>query len=142
MKILTGLALLALLVLVLIPVASATPGPDPNPDPNPEPNPPPNTGSLADFLLWVIGGGGAGVIAYWLMEHIGLLGGLSSEWKRYVSLGLAAVLACLAFVAAVALSYKDDPGSAQGWLEALFAVAFLAVTAGQVLHGRLKLRPI
>ena len=133
-----ALVVLALLVLILVPVASATPGPDPDPDPNP----PPDTGSLADFLLWVIGGGGAGIVAYWLMEHIGLLGGLPSEQKRYVSLVLAAGLACLAFVAAVALSYKDDPGSAQGWLEALFAVAFLAVTAGQVLHGRLKLRPI
>ena len=95
---------------------------------------------LSEFLTWLVNGGGAGIVAYWLMDNLEFLRGLSSEWKRYASLGLAAGLAMLAFAAGVWLGYVDAPAGAQGWLEALFSVAALALGISQAWHGRAKLR--
>jgi membrane protease YdiL (CAAX protease family) len=110
-----------------------------SPLPPPDPNPPPDDGSLSGFLLWLIGGGGAALVAFWLMEKLPL-SGLSSEVKRYISLALAVVLACLAFWAAVALNYQEKPGTTKEWIEQLFAIAFLVIVGSQALHGRLRLR--
>ena len=94
---------------------------------------------LREILVWIVGGGGAAGVAYWLMERI-TLPEFSSEHRRYISLALAAVLGGLAFVASVGLGYRPMPANAQGWLESLFSVAFVAVAGGQALHGRLRLR--
>jgi len=93
---------------------------------------------LSQWLLWIVGGGGSAVITYWLMEHLPIEA-LSPELKRYLSLALAAILACLAFAASVGLDYRNDPGTTQAWVEALFTVAFVAVTGSQAIHGRLRL---
>lgn len=93
---------------------------------------------LPVVLLWLFSGGGAAVVSYWLMGK-GFLATLPSEQKRYVSMGLAALVACAAFVATVALGYADEPTGSKAWLEQLFAIAGLAITGGQALHGRLQL---
>ena len=93
---------------------------------------------LSEWLIWLIGGGGAGVVTYWLLERLPLES-WTSEAKRFLALALSALLACAAFAASVGLDYRPDPGTAQSWLEALFAVAFFAVTGIQVVHGRLRL---
>jgi len=92
------------------------------------------------FLIWVVEGGGAGVVAYYLMEKVKQLANLNPEVKRYVSLAAAAVLAMAAFVVTVFLGYTPQPADAQGWLESLFAVAFLATNLSQIIHGRKQLR--
>ena len=95
---------------------------------------------LAQFLKLVVEGGLAGVGAFFLMEKVRLLVGLNSDVKRYVSLAITATLGMLAFGAAVGLSYQPQPASAQAWLEALFAVAFISTNTSQVIHGYAKLR--
>jgi hypothetical protein len=95
---------------------------------------------LAQVLTWLFSGPGAGVITFYLMEKIPELAKLSSEAKRYVSLAMASVLAMGAFAGAVGLGYEAAPQSAQAWIEALFAVAFVSTGLSQVLHGRSKLR--
>ena len=95
---------------------------------------------LSQFLTWLVAGGGAGVFGYFLMEKVQFLAQLSSEAKRYVSLGLAALVAMAAFVLAVGFGYVQAPTTAQGWVEALFAVSFIATNLSQVIHGRVKLR--
>jgi len=94
---------------------------------------------LRDWLVWIIGGTGSGAITYWLMEHLPLAN-WTSEAKRYLALALSAALACSAFAASVGLGYRNDPGTAQAWFEALFAVAFVAVTSGQMIHARKRLK--
>ena len=93
---------------------------------------------LSEFLLWLVSGGGAGIVAYWLMERLGNLE-LSSEFKRYLSLALAAGLAMLAYYGQTLLGYVGTPETAQAWLEALFSVAAVAIGLSQVVHGRVKL---
>lgn len=96
--------------------------------------------TLFVFLAWVVEGGGAGVAAYFLMEKVKALASLNPEAKRYVSLALAGILAMGVFVLTVFLGYTPQPADAQGWLESLFAVAFLATNLSQIIHGRTKLR--
>ena len=99
-----------------------------------------DTNLLFQFLAWIISGGGATAATYFLMEKVPALVALSGEYKRYASLAIAAVVAMLAFLLVVVLSYHAAPESAQAWVENLFAVAFVAVTSSQAVHGRTKLR--
>lgn len=92
---------------------------------------------LSEWLVWIVGGGGAGVITYWIMEHLKL--DLEPEAKRYIVLLLSALLACVGFAASVGLGYRISPAGWQGWLEQLFTVVFAAFTSSQVVHARLKL---
>ena len=93
---------------------------------------------LRQLLFWVIGGG-AGAITFFVMENW-VPESWSAEAKRYLSLALAAVLAMAAFSASVALGYLPRPETAQGWVESLFSVGFVATGLSQVIHGRVKLR--
>ena len=99
-----------------------------------------DTSLLSQVLTWFVSGGGAGIVAYFLMEKLRPLAELTSELKRYVSLLLAAVLAMAAFALAVGLRYVEAPTTIQAWAEALFAVAFIATNLGQIIHGRTRLR--
>lgn len=95
---------------------------------------------LNELLAWVISGGGAGVLAYWLAAHWDWLQEQSAEVKRYVTLAGASLLGMLAYGASVAMLYVAAPVDARGWIEALFSVAALAVIGSQALHGRRELR--
>lgn len=95
--------------------------------------------ALQQIILYLVGGGGAAIVSYWLLENVPQLTALTPKAKRVVSLALAATIAMLAYGAAVGLSYTETPVNVQSLLEALFAVAFLAVGGGQALHGLRKL---
>jgi len=90
-------------------------------------------------LFWLVGGGGSAVATYFAVERIRPLAELQSEYKRWVSLGLAAVLSMAAYAGAVGLNYVDAPIGWQAWLESLFAVGGLSAGLGQLIHGRAKL---
>jgi len=100
----------------------------------------PENDQLFMMLQWFVAGGGAGIVSYWLMEKVPQLKGLAAEYKRYASVALSAVLAMAAYALAVGLNYQTSPGDLQGWLEALFAAASVAVGLSQIIHGRRKLR--
>jgi hypothetical protein len=97
-----------------------------------------DTTLLAQFLAWIVSGGGAGIITYFVMDTW-IPDSVTAEWKRYISLALAAAIAMAAFGAAVALGGIENPVTWQGWLESLFAVAFVATGLSQIIHGRKKL---
>jgi hypothetical protein len=67
-----------------------------------------DTSLLAQFLAWIVSGGGAGIVTYFVMDTW-IPDSVSAEWKRYISLALAAGIAMLAFVGAVALGGIDNP---------------------------------
>lgn len=98
-----------------------------------------DTSLLQQVLAWIVAGGGAGIITFFVMENW-IPKTLSAEAKRYISLALAAVVAMAAFAGAVRLGYLADPVTVQGWAESLFSVAFVATGLSQVIHGRAKLR--
>lgn len=98
-----------------------------------------DTTVLNQALTYIVSGGGSSLVTYWLMENIPELAELTSQYKRFASLGLAALLSCVAYLFSVGLNYISTPIGLQGWLEALFAVSFLAVFGSQSLHGKRKL---
>ena len=92
--------------------------------------------TLAQVLAWLVSGPGAGVLAFWALGKWAWFLEQSAEHKRYLSLGLTALLAMAAFSGSVGLGYTTSPGTAQAWVEALFAVSFLACGFSQAIHGR------
>jgi hypothetical protein len=93
---------------------------------------------LETFLVWVLAGGGAGIVTFFVMDKW-IPQELGAEGRRYLSIAMAALLAMAAYAGAVGLSYLADPVTWQGWLESLFAVAFVATGLSQAIHGRARL---
>lgn len=96
---------------------------------------------LSALLAWILSGGGAGVVSYWLMEHLAFLVMLSGQHKRYVSLALAGGLAVLGYLVAVGMGYQVAPVEVKGWIEALFSVIGVAIGLGQLIHGAKQMKP-
>ena len=95
---------------------------------------------LKVFLLWLVTGGGAGIVGYWLMDQVTKrFPDMTSELKRYLSLTIAAVLAMLAYYVQTVLAYVPTPETTQAWIEVLFSVAAVAIGLSQAIHGRIKL---
>ena len=91
------------------------------------------------FLLWVIEGGGAGWVTYWLMEQIGKNLNLSADVKRYISLLLPIVLAVGAYWAGVGVDVTPAPATLVEGLDALVAI-IVAIISSQAVHGFTRLR--
>lgn len=96
---------------------------------------------LRDFLLIFVSGGG-GVVVYWLMENVPALAGLASEYKRYLSLLLSALLPIPFWLLGIAMNYWSAPVDWRAWVEAIFAIAAGAILASQAVHGRKQLRDV
>ena len=96
--------------------------------------------TLKEALLWVGSGGGAGVLAYLLVGNVKVLKSLAPDYKRYVSYGITAVLALLAWGAGMGMNYLQVPVDWRGWIEAAFATITVALFASQGLHGIVDLR--
>jgi len=95
---------------------------------------------LTEALVWIISGGGAAYVGFWLVEHVAWFGQLASDLKRYAAFGLTAILAIAAWVAMIAVTGEPWPVGWQSWLSALFSVAATAIIAGQAVHGAVVLR--
>ena len=94
--------------------------------------------SLEGLLTWIGAGGGAGVIAYWLIERIPTAT-WDPFWKRVFSLSLTGAFAVGAFFAAVGMGYRPGCPDWRCWVEQVVATVGLAITTSQTVHGALKL---
>jgi hypothetical protein len=94
--------------------------------------------TLKGVIAWIVGGGGAATITFFLMDRIPFLVKLEFEWKRYVSLAIAVLIAVIVDVFAILINFLPRPVGV-GWLETLFsvgAIAVVAVLGSQAAHGR------
>ena len=98
------------------------------------------TPTLEQALAWLISGGGAAALAYFLMAKVSFLADLPGEYKRYVSIVLTSLAAIAAWSVSIGLGYTPIPAGWQAWLEGAFAVAFAANVVVGVVHGRRDLR--
>ena len=96
--------------------------------------------SLGEAIAWVLSGGGAGVIAFFLMEKVRFLADLGSDYKRYASILLTGVLALAAWGAGMGMQYLTVPADWRGWVEAAFSTIAVALVTAQTIHGATALR--
>ncbi len=91
-------------------------------------------------LSWVIYGGGAGTLAYLLMEKIKWSASVGSEKKRYISIVITIGFALLAWgVLLLAKAVPTPVGLINWWVEA-WKIGGVAYIASSLEHGRLVLR--
>jgi hypothetical protein len=104
--------------------------------------------SIGEFLAWLVGSGGIGWLCSqlidWLRDHWFAFAALRPDLLRIASFGITALVATLLGAGAIWLSawlgYDAAPGTAQAWVERLFAIASAAIIAGQVRHGEMALK--
>lgn len=92
---------------------------------------------LQTVLVWIISGGGGGVLAYALLEEFGA--NLTPKGKRYVAIAGTAVIGVLAFLAAAWLGYMAMPVTPEAWVEALSPIILAAFGVSQIVHGARQL---
>ena len=91
---------------------------------------------LSELLAWLVSGGGAGVIAYWLLGVIPAFEELAAEAKRYVAFALTAALAVGAWYVTILLQCTPQPETAKAWIEAVFSVIAVALGVNQIIHAK------
>jgi hypothetical protein len=97
--------------------------------------------SIAEFLAWLIGGGGIGVLVSrlftWLGEHWLWFATLRDDLKRvFVFVGTFVVAAAIGGLAILVQAWFGEPlpASAQDWVAQLFVIGSAAIEAGQISH--------
>lgn len=95
---------------------------------------------LQEFALWILSGGGAGVIAYALIAAVPFLSSLAADYKRYASLALTAVIAALIWLGTIWMGWTAQPTNPQAWVESVFSVVATALITAQTIHGARDLR--
>jgi len=96
--------------------------------------------TLGEGLTWVLSGGGAGVVAFFLIDRVPFLAKLMPDYKRYVSIGLVLVLCGLAWGASMLLQYTPVPRDWIAWVEQGFSIGFVGITTSLLIHGATDLR--
>lgn len=148
-KIAFAFSLILLLSLFLVPVVQAAyesvsdvehitlTGDAPADSPGP---PPPEDDMWLEMLLtWVISGGGAGYLAFKLIDGIPKLKGLPPRHKRMAAISIAGGLAIAGYLFAVAMFYESAPVGWRSWVEQLVYIAGLGAVGSQVVHGLKRL---
>ena len=95
---------------------------------------------LKELLRWVVSGGGAGVLAYYIIARVRWPADFPSETKRYITFAGAFLLADLCWLAMVFSGYDVLPVNALGWVEQLFLVGTTSIGLSQIIHGAVDLR--
>jgi len=95
---------------------------------------------LKEFLRWAVSGGGAGIIAYFLLGKWAWFTAQTAEHKRYLALAATFLLADAFWLALVFAGYDAMPVGVLEWIEALFLTGTTAFGLSQVIHGARDLR--
>jgi len=87
-------------------------------------------------LAWIVSGGGAGILAYLIIDWIRGLKSLAPKPKRIVAFALSAVIAAGTWTAGAFVGYQEMPLTALAWVEKLFLVGTSAFGLSQLIHIR------
>ena len=95
---------------------------------------------LREVLRWVVSGGGAGVLAYYIIARIKWPAEYPSERKRWITLAVTFGLADISFVLMTLVGYEAIPLTALEWVEHLWLVGTTAFGLAQMIHATIDLR--
>lgn len=91
---------------------------------------------LRAFFAWIVSGGGAGILAYLLINGIEWLASLSPKPKRIAAFAISALIAMGIYTLAAFAGYQELPVSGMAWVESLFLVGSTAFGLSQLIHVR------
>jgi len=110
--------------------------------------------AVREFLMYVIGGGGATVLVHWFLNTpagealatrvagwlaiFGVAG--PSETTRLLAVIFSAIVATAAYGVAGALAFVPLPPDLMGWINLILALGGIGFTGATVRHGRTSLR--
>ena len=89
---------------------------------------------IEQLLNYILVGGGAGAIAYPLIEYWPWAKGLAKQAKQVVSWIVSGMLGMLAWLLLVAFELKTPPDTWQQWVVILINVAVAAASSAKGLH--------
>lgn len=95
---------------------------------------------LKEFLRWAVSGGGAGILAYYVLERWQWFTQQSSEHKRYITVLVTFALANAFYLALVFAGYDVMPVGTLAWVEQLFLTGTTAFGLSQIIHAGVDLR--
>jgi len=102
--------------------------------------------TLTQGLVWVLAGGGGGIIASWIVERWPWVQGLQAEMKRYLAWAMTGALGIGAFFLLGWLGETAQvswlgpwPVTSQEWVQTLWVVATFGILGGGVKHARMVL---
>lgn len=91
--------------------------------------------TLSQLILWIVTGGGASALAYWLIDHVPFLANLASKPKRLASVGLTLSMGFLAYGLSIAVGYDSSPANLVEFTETAFALGGLILAGSSLIHG-------
>jgi len=91
---------------------------------------------LRAFFAWIISGGGAGILAYLLINEIEWLASLPPKTKRVAAFAISALIAMGIYTLAALIGYQELPVSGLAWVESLFLIGSTAFGLSQLVHIR------
>lgn len=94
---------------------------------------------LKQLLAWA-GQAGAGVIAYYIIEHWWWANLLDPKPKKIMAAGISGLIGILAWLGELWMGWHELPTTAQSWVTALVGAALLAGAAASATHTALVLR--
>lgn len=96
--------------------------------------------TFKEGLAWVVSGGGAGILTYFLIDKVPFLAKLAPDYKRYASIAIVIVLAWGAWGLTMLMNYSPVPEDWRSLIETGFSITFVALTTSQITHGMRDLR--
>lgn len=93
---------------------------------------------VKSVITWVIEGGGAGIISWWLFEQLvknKTINKMKKEWKRFWAVILAIFIGGIVAYVGSLLNIYPLPESLEAWLDLLIKIGLLAAAASQLAHG-------
>ena len=94
---------------------------------------------MQQIIAWILQGGGAGLIAYYVIERWAWAVALDPEPRQYVSWAISGALGIGAWGMSLWFGLQAIPATPQAWVEAAVGAALLAIMGAKTLHTRKRL---
>ena len=94
---------------------------------------------MQQIIAWLAQGGGAGLIAYWIIERWAWAVALDPEPRQYVAWAISGALGVVAWAMSLWFGLQTIPASPQAWFEAAIGAALLAIMGAKIAHARTQL---
>lgn len=95
--------------------------------------------NMEQIIAWILQGGGAGLIAYWIIERWAWAVALDPEPRQYVAWTVSGVLGIGAWGLSLWFGLQAVPATPQAWFEAAVGAVLLAIMGAKVIHTRKQL---